>query len=266
MLYHQPSNSLGNYNNNAFIYCDTKYSLHFHANYELIYTMSGAIDVTVNTQTVTLAQSEMILIPPYCPHSFVVDSHSKIWVGVFSEDFIPTFANEHKNEQFSKFTCSVQTEEILRTLLFHEKPIDRYLRIAGLNIVCSELLSNATVIHADQDVKFIKEVINYISDHINTEITMAMVAKSLNYEYHYFSTLFNKCFNMNFKKIINLFRFEYACRLLKDTSNSMSSIASECGFGSIRNFNRIFKALSNQTPSDLQKAYLTNSSKEQDNE
>lgn len=258
MLFHQPYNSYGNYNNNACIYTKAKYDPHFHGNYELIYAVSGTTEIRVNTQTVTLYESELILIPPYCPHSFDMSGKSSIWVGVFSEDFIQAFANEHKNEYFSKFRCSTNSEDILKDVLFHEKPIDRYLRIAGLNIVCSELLSNATIMRADQDSKFIKQVVNFISANINSELTMAMVAKSLNYEYHYFSTLFNNCFNMNFKKIINSFRYDYAIRLLRDSSKTISSISSECGFGSIRNFNRIFKALSNQTPRDFQKNYFSN--------
>ena len=48
------------------------------------------------------------------------------------------------------------------------------------------------------------------------------------------------------------------CVFVDDTPVNTKA-ASECGFGSIRNFNRIFKALSNQTPRDLQKAYLTTS-------
>ncbi|MBE5743949.1 MAG: AraC family transcriptional regulator [Clostridiales bacterium] len=253
MLFHQPNNSHGNFNNNAYIYKNKKCESHFHGNYELIYVIQGFAEVRVNTNTITLYQSDLILVPPYCPHSFDIDAKSSIWVGVFSEDFIPAFSSEHRNESFSKFKCSQKSEETLKDILFHENHIDKYLMIAGFNIVCSELLCNATVMSVDQDGKFIKEVVSFISANLNSDLTMAMVAKNLNYEYHYFSTLFNKCFNLNFKKIINYFRYDYACMLLRDSSKSISSIASECGFGSVRNFNRIFKALSNQTPRDFQK-------------
>jgi len=72
----------------------------------------------------------------------------------------------------------------------------------------------------------------------------------LNYEEHYFSYLFKKHFNMNLKKYINILRIYNAQRLLSTTTMNISSIATECGFSSIRNFNIAFKNISGKTPNE----------------
>lgn len=55
---------------------------------------------------------------------------------------------------------------------------------------------------------------------------------------------------MSFKKFINALRFEYACELLPREDVSITEICGKCGFGSLRNFNRVFKALSGMTPNE----------------
>ena len=55
---------------------------------------------------------------------------------------------------------------------------------------------------------------------------------------------------MNFKKFLNQYRFEYAKNLIVNTDKKLSDIALESGFGSIRNFNRIYYKFSGITPKE----------------
>ncbi len=59
---------------------------------------------------------------------------------------------------------------------------------------------------------------------------------------------------MNFKSLLNVFRFDKACRLLANKSIDIGDISEKCGFGSLRNFNRVFKDLSGTSPSEYRKA------------
>lgn len=101
--------------------------------------------------------------------------------------------------------------------------------------------------------EFMYKIIEYVSENISENITLGDIADSFGYERHYFSSLFHECFSMNFKSFINIFRVENACRLLSDKSLNITHIASECGFGSIRNFNRIFKNMCGITPGEYRK-------------
>lgn len=249
MIIHQITNSQGNYNYNAFIYTDIIWDYHFHGNYELVYVIEGNTIVTCNGMVNTLLKNELILIPPYTTHSLQIGKNDKVWVGVFSEDFVTTFASANKFNSFSKFRCNKKVEPFLNECLFSENVPDRYLLKGCLYIVCSECVKSAEIIQNNQDINFSEKVIKYISQNLSEEITLKHLAKELNYEYHYFSSLFNQCFSLNFKSFLNMLRFEQACKLLSDHSLTATEVCNRCGFGSIRNFNRVFKSLSGYTPS-----------------
>lgn len=253
MIQHQISNSLGNYNYNANIYNNAIFSHHFHANYELIYVSSGSADITVNNLQETLFPGEMLLIPPYTVHSLLI-SGSKTWVGVFSDDFIPAYSEKYMYTKHSKFRCSAEVEKFLNNNLFFQGCPERYMHISCLYMACNECIKNAETIQGNEYSDFISDTIKFISKNINNDIRMEDLAASMNYEYHYFSSLFNQLFATNFKSFINYYRFNMACSMISDKKNSITYISEYCGFGSIRNFNRVFKKLSGYTPSEFRKS------------
>ena len=134
MIQHQPTNSRGNYNYNAFVYTETRYHSHFHANYELIHVLEGEVPCQVGGKDLTLAAGQTLLISPYTVHAFFVTNGARAWVGVFSEDHIPAFAAAHGGTQFAPFVLS-SCEALLRVHLFIEEKPELYRRIALLYTV-----------------------------------------------------------------------------------------------------------------------------------
>lgn len=256
LIIHQVGNSTGNYNYNAYFYTDIRYIQHFHKNFELIYVCEGDLELIINSEKLTLSQNELIILEPYSVHSFYVNDVSKIWVAVFSEDYIHDFAKKNRDIRFSKFKCEKTIEDFLKGKLFYEGKPDLYTAKSCLYLICGECLKNAYPQKINLSSDFKGRVIEYISANLNDEISLVSAAKALDYEYHYFSSLFHKCFGVNFKQFINLFRFELACDLLNENEKDISEIAGICGFQSIRNFNRVFKSLSGYTPSEYKKQII----------
>lgn len=250
MIVHQISNSYGNYNYNAFIYTNQGWDSHFHKNYELIYIMSGAMTVLINGKQTELQKGEMLLVSPYTIHSFVSDERSIVWVGVFAEEYIKSFSKQNSNVQYSKFRCEEKIDEFLNEYLFFQGQPDIHMAKSCLYMVCSECLRKAFVTDTKTATDFKGRIIEFITENLSGEITLANTAQALGYEYHYFSALFHRCFEMNFREFINIFRIEYASELLMDKTKDIAYVACECGFQSIRNFNRVFKKLSGKTPSE----------------
>lgn len=253
MIIHQIPNSYGNYNYNAFIYTEALWESHFHGNYELIYGIEGNTEISLNGIKYILLPGELILISPYTIHSLNGLKQSKIWVGVFSEDYIVGFSEKNQFIDFIKFKCDNKITDILKEYLFFQGKPEHYLLMACLYMVCNECCKNSVVRNAKKDDKFMFEIIRYISENLSQDITLKETAKKLNYEYHYFSSLFNKCFCMNFKSFVNIFRFETACKILGNKSEPITSVCDKSGFGSIRNLNRVFKQLSGFTPSEYRR-------------
>ena len=254
MIVHQFGNSKKNFHYNSYVYsCGTVWNAHFHDSYELIYVMEGENEISLNGNPVTLSEHELLLISPNAVHSFEVRSGTRMWVGVFSSDHISAFAKKYSSVQFSKFSCERDTEKMLCEKLFLKEKPDRYLRIAYLYTVCDACEKNAEYLNAHNEQKFMNSVISYISNNIDDDITMQGLAAQLGYEYHYLSSLFNQCFSMNFKRFLNTYKVEKACTLLEDREKNVMSVYKECGFSSMRNFNRVFKDISGYTPSEYKK-------------
>lgn len=248
-MIHQLHNSRGYYNYNAYVYTSVFWDFHFHENYELVYTLEGKVELTVGSSRVVLYEGELLLIPPNTVHSLSI-SNASIWVGVFSEDHVSGFAKENSYARYSKFRLSEENDAFLRKNLFFRGEPEKCMRCACLYLVCSECLKSATLESTQRDKGFISETTKYISENLKGELTLRDVCDSLGYEYHYYSTLFNDIFGMGFKSFINTCRVNRACTMLRDRGLSITDICAECGFGSIRNFNRAFKKISGITPSE----------------
>ncbi len=247
MILHQVTNSRGNYNYNAFIYNNIYWVPHFHGNFELIYVYEGNVNISLNGVAEVLHKGELILIPPYTVHSLDVKC-GKTWVGVFSEDYIYSYCKKYKYVKYSKFKCGDDVEKILQNHLFYEGVPDRFMRISCLYMVCNECIKNATLCDSEQNNTFVHRVVTYVCDNLSGDVELKDIADFMNYEYHYFSSLFNQYFGISFKGFVNQLRVEKACALLSENENSITYIAQFCGFGSIRNFNRVFKNLCGCTP------------------
>ncbi len=252
-MIHQVTNSRANFNYNAFIYENITWETHFHKNFELIYSIEGTHTIYIEQKKHTLNKGELLLIPPNTIHSFTIEKNKKAWVGVFSSDYIAHFAMYNSNKLFSKFKCRDFVDEYLQKTLFFQGTPKRYVLKSALYAVCNECLENASVVSEKKHMDVLNAILDYISENFNTPITMKTMAESLGYEYHYFSTIFHKCFEMNFKIFLNLYRYEKACELLEHEENSITQIALASGFQSIRSFNDAFKFFGGVTPTEYRK-------------
>lgn len=255
MIEHQVHNSQGNYTYNAYVYEERSYADHFHRNFELIYVLSGEVTVTVDREAVLLEEGQMLLLAPYRVHSFAVTGGNRIWVGVFSGDFVQGFASKYEGAAFSPFRADGETERYLISHLFFEGIPELYVAKACLYLVCDACLRGATLRELSSGQGFRQRVVEHLSAHLLDGLTMRSAAGALGYEYHYFSKLFHDTFNLNFKEFVNVLRFEHACRLLEEEDLPITQLCERCGFGSLRNFNRIFRAMSGYTPSEYRLLY-----------
>ncbi len=249
-IYHQPHNSMGNHTYNSYFYDNAEYEPHFHKNYEFIFVTEGQLSCTVNGQTRILDSGSFALCLSNQVHSFNTVGRSKIWVGVFSEDFIYEFKKEMTGKcgvDFC-FSCTPKITEFIRENLIKKALTDIFMIKACLYALCSEYLRQIPTAPLTRQNLLMGDIVEYIDNNYQKSISLHSLADSLGYEYCYFSRLFNQIFSMSFSNYLSVYRFNKACIMLIKTDASITEIAYESGFQSIRSFNDTFKKLAGISP------------------
>ncbi len=215
--------------------------------------MKGEFDATVNNIDIHLEPGDFFLVSPNMVHDLrpVERYNNKFFTGVFSADFVSEFVKNGISAPFYKFKPEKATLDYLTEYMFFTGTPDLYTIKACAYAICSQAAKLSTV-SSDYNINtsFVLAVNDYISQNLENSFSRKDIAKTLNYEEHYFSTLFNQNFQIGFNKYISIYRFERACKMLTSTKEKITDIAHNCGFTSLRSFNRVFKELSGKTPNE----------------
>lgn len=265
MFIHQVKNSIEGDVYNAVPYSDEYFAPHFHKSFELTYVVRGTAKLKIGEEERILTEGCFAIVPPYEFHSFFVDENSLIWVGVFANTYVKTFSKliEETVGETAFFVCSESVRKFFEDNMV--KPLeepqfgiandDELLRVkACLYAVCSEYLRTVKRIPKSKNSDVLVQILEYVSQNFQDDISLQSIAKFLGYNYQYLSKIFNRTMHINFKTLVNHYRFEYARQqLLNNPEKSISEIAFESGFQSIRSFNRIYREISGSTPNQSQR-------------
>jgi len=105
----------------------------------------------------------------------------------------------------------------------------------------------------------LKNVYNHVIQHYSQVISLDDIADMANMSVHAFCRYFKKKTGQTFLEFLNQTRVNEACRKLASRKfDSISTIAYDCGFNSINNFNRVFKNLTSQSPRQYLNSYQAN--------
>ncbi len=202
---------------------------------------------------------DFAMILPNQIHGFRTPQTSACWIGVFSDDYVKEFSKYigDKQGEMCRFVCSEHILQFVENDLIREEPCQQLLLMKSiLYAVCYEYIRQVPLIPRQQTTDVPHRILQYIMDHYRQELTLRDIADSLGYEYHYLSRCFHRMFRLNFKTLLNQYRCEYAKIQLLRPDRTVTDIAYESGFQSIRNFNRIFKDYTGMEPSNYAKNIL----------
>ncbi len=224
-------------------YTDINCPAHSHFSIEIIIVIDGELMVEINNTKYTLNEKEIILIMPFELHKFITPKHSNTVVLSITPHVFPEYKSKFENKTPKNPKVRI-TDSELDCILQHIKLIDNNNIIdikCVFYMLFSAFINNCEFVNAPMPSEVFRKAIIYINTHTSTNITLKELAKELHVSYVYLSRVFNKNTTSGFSEFLNSFRLDNSIRLLKNTNKSISEIAYECGFGSIRNFNRVFK-------------------------
>ena len=225
---------------------------HVHGIAEIVFVTEGTITLITSLGQIELNKNRMHIFMPYEIHGYKTSEKSEIIVLGFSEEYVPEFKN-----------CFLG-----RTLL---KSIDvspdlqNFISDFSKNIKSNSLLGQKALIYKSLDEfwnkgKFVdsakgsgdilRDTLMYISENYHSNISLDTASRHLGITPVHLSRVINKM-GFGFTDILNSIRIGNSRILLAETQKSITEIAYESGFGSVRNYNRVFKAYTGKTPKEF---------------
>ncbi len=88
----------------------------------------------------------------------------------------------------------------------------------------------------------------YINEHYAGAILLDDIAAYIGRSRNYTSTLFSEAYGMTLIEYANKVRIQHACSLIAYSDIPIEEVPLQCGFNSVRNFNRVFMSIIGTTP------------------
>lgn len=254
---YQNENFSGIYDFRCRIHDGWEMAKHIHEYSELLYCARGSCVVCVNRKRIVLVEKQLIWIPPNYIHEYE-RTDARLICAVFSNDFIPAYFRTAKGTRLIVSAIDAgELSAILESLHTLDKS-NVLLTTAYLNLICAKVVEVSDFESAKRgDGTLYQKVISYIAEHFREKITLHSLSEKFGYNEKYLSHALHTLTGIYFSKLIDMYRIEYAKKLLTDNpSCSISKVAMESGFSAINTFNLSFKELTGMTPSE----YRDNSS------
>ncbi|MBE6739025.1 MAG: helix-turn-helix domain-containing protein [Ruminococcaceae bacterium] len=238
--------------------------IHFHNEVELIINMGrGAkADVYINAKKYNLHnEGDAIIICPGQVHSFETISDGLFFAFIFPVEYIPRLKKTFLTSQAENPLFNIDEIGMRDVIMSFWKQNENFcLRevkhthssfiIGYINIMMAYIYKNLKFIESDKDITIINKIILYLTENYTEQITLKDISDTFKLPHSVISKTFNSATGITIPSFINWIRSTNAAELLTTTDNTITTISSEVGFRTIRNFNRSFYEFYGQTPSE----------------
>jgi len=143
------------------------------------------------------------------------------------------------------------------TRIVPSKQHDAVVKLLTIFAQHLSMLSNQVVVqHENAEPPVIIKAKEFIQEHQTENLRLGHVAKACNTSTFYFCKMFKKITGINFTDYLSRVRIEKSKNLLLNPNLRVSEIAFEVGFQSLTHFNRVFKKILGQSPTEYRAQLL----------
>lgn len=249
---------------------------HFHKDLELIKINKGKMETLINGKTYELNEGDICLINQNQLHKIYCNDDNKCEFSslfidpslltnneeIYSNFVYPILINDEfthliskKEETFNKEvsallsaikeceTNKIQGYELILVAYLHMLFQKFYSKIKE-NSIKKEKVSYS-------DLIIYHKIVDYIYQNYDKKITLDNLSQVVNINKNKCCALFKKYAETTPIDFINYYRLEKACKLLKESEESISNIALDTGFNEQSYFNRLFLKRYKITPKEF---------------
>ena len=231
---------------------DFSFPLHLHSSFEFIVVTEGEMEVTVDGKEYILHEEDALLIFPNQVHSLETKNHSCHFLCIFSPKLVQAYTKlvSSKVPSCNSFHPDFSLVEHLASLTSADSVMD----VKGtLYSICAMFDKNRKYIEkraGDDDL--LSVIFRFVETNFGGDCSLEALSKHTSYHYVYLSKYFKRSTGFSFTDYVNRYRISEACYILQNSSQTILRTAFDCGFDSLRSFNRNFKNIMGVTPSEYQ--------------
>ncbi len=258
-------------------------TFHLHPEFQLSYVVEGEGNRFVGDSIKPFKSNDLVLIGPNLPHVwrnhnayFEKDSQLSTTVVViyFHEHFLGETIHQKEEFEaikhlFQRSQCGIEitgsTQSAVSRMMVDlldlkgAESIVQLIRILNTIAISEEchLITNTHSVsyNTEAETHRMNKVYEYIMKNFNRKISLDEVASIASMTNTSFSRYFKSRVNQSFTDFLKEIRIEYACKLLKEGKMNIDHIGYECGFQSLTNFNKQFKAVTGKQPHQYRNEY-----------
>ena len=242
-------------------YRNLKNISHWHYDHELVVCESGEALVHLDQNQYTLKKGECIFLRGQSIHSIISSFDSILYVALFSEKLIPDNTDSYQLSS-PLFADSFDVRKTLMKIRRCDFERGRFYDLRN-NALMEELIAKIfsaleilkeDIIQSKVTRKY-KDLLYDMDENVR-DYDFLKAVNYMNMSEAYFSRFFKKVSGMTFSQYLNHIRVNKAIDLIRQGKLSITQISAECGFDTIRNFNRVFKQITTYSPKKLPEGYV----------
>jgi AraC-like DNA-binding protein len=264
---------------------DTLFYPHWHNEFEIFTVTKGRCEVTIEEESFTLSEGDMLFINTSQLHSAVNAGDGEVTFFALDFSYEMMESDVHSNLYKEYIRTVMEGEVVFKKLMkAGEKPwydelrthVLRYEDTEQKDIKDKELELKYTIfaiwnllyqhpIYKKTTDKYEKRtmgrfrpVLKYIRENYSYDITLAELAAIIPMSEGQFCRSFKSVTGYTPIQYLNRQRILMSCRALADTDESISEIARRSGFSNISYFNKVFLRTIGCTPKEYRKGERLN--------
>lgn len=248
---------------------------HWHSELELIRIAEGSLNVRLNSNTYMAKQNDILFVNPEIIHSAVpknciyecivfdighltaaFDGCKYFFDGLANNEYYINEYIPYENNGLCRAVINVFESMKIKSSGCKFRVIGEMYKMFG-EIIDGHYYSyigGVTGIVPDKNMIKLKNVLRFMRDNYDTQITLADMALTADMSAKYFCYFFKEMTRKTPIEYLNTYRIEKAARRLSISDKSVTEIAYECGFNDLSYFIKTFKAYKGVTPTKFRKS------------
>ena len=222
-------------------------------NYGIAFGISGEVEFTHNGNKYICGKNDVALIPGYSNYTYTAPRGAKI--------AIINFELDPETDEFSDF--NIASVDNIESFLADHAALCKIYTSASLtrnteflSVFYKMITRLINTIGVNQDDSSTWHITEYISANISSpDLSVPQIAQAAGFSEVHFRKLFKNCYGVSPRQYVQNLRIETAKKLLESNNDSISKIATQCGFSTIFYFSKLFKDKTGYSPYEYRERY-----------